>query len=508
MTNAFINQMRIKKRQPVLKHLRKENNKGRARKAKPKYQYISRLILYNPKLPHFSEIEYDKNEDYMENSTLLKCNPEWPICLYDHTYKIRCVSHFAYRARFENEFIDKYLKKKHQDEAKEKIIDNEEIKKSKNQKYDELMIERGQHYCDRELFVYKMKKILEVKGFPDKAFPPELIDLTANDYMEFKSVMTNYIKHIEELEGDFPEQKNYIKMEELKEDNIHNCIPKQKSYQEVSEDGAKEAENVNIGIKKIYSEGEGLSMAGEGVSNDKLDIKVSKSEDINEEEKIQYSLDPDKLNDAIIREKIEKSQDSIQEDQIQGSDKNEQNIDYEINDVQNEHRKVESNGDKILNDENLQIEKSGNKVFDNVNKEIENNKNEEAESNEVIKKNNDKCINEKIENADEDVKKDNNNELSERIEDNINEKEDNNENEGIVIQEKSKEIIEENKEEVSVSEQDNLKSNFEDVMDIKEDTNKLNENDKKNNDIDQSKEQTEPLLIDGTEKNDNQQEDN
>eukprot|EP00826_Nyctotherus_ovalis_P017525 TRINITY_DN15165_c0_g2_i1.p1 TRINITY_DN15165_c0_g2~~TRINITY_DN15165_c0_g2_i1.p1 ORF type:complete len:277 (+),score=88.91 TRINITY_DN15165_c0_g2_i1:131-961(+) len=141
-------------------------------------------------------MEYDKGKDYLENAHLLECNPEWPLCLYDHTYKSRCVSYFAFRTKGENEFIDDYLLKELKEASKDFKQSMEEAKAGPIEAYNALVIERSKHYCNNNNFVEKIKKLLEEKETPDEAFCVELIDQPAIDHDTCLNLMERYVKHV------------------------------------------------------------------------------------------------------------------------------------------------------------------------------------------------------------------------------------------------------------------------------------------------------------------------
>ena len=253
--------MRAKKQHDSLANIRRTNEKNKNKRAKPKYQYICKLALYNGKLEGASSIDYDKESDYLKDARLLKCNPEWPLCLFDHTYKSRCVSYFAFRAKSDNEFIDDYLIKKPSLNQSNGV--KEEHKKGSLEAYNALVIERSKHYCGNRVFVEKLKRLLEEKGTPDDAFRVDLIDQTAINHDICLKLMKKYVRHIVDFEESSPisplppskktkeedvhlSRKNSDKNEEVDVENERNKDPENilraRVEKEVDEDDSRDEE--------------------------------------------------------------------------------------------------------------------------------------------------------------------------------------------------------------------------------------------------------------------------
>ena len=54
--------------------------------------------------------QISKGENYEEAVVKnYSCDPTWPICLYDFTYKILCEQFFSYRIGTPIEIIDNYF---------------------------------------------------------------------------------------------------------------------------------------------------------------------------------------------------------------------------------------------------------------------------------------------------------------------------------------------------------------------------------------------------------------
>ncbi len=217
LTNAFIHDKRQKKRAETLKGLQQADTRKQrtSRKMQAKYKYISRLMLYNSQLKNASTISYKGDTESMDGAGKLKCNIDWPLCLYDHTYKNRCISYFQYRVKAtKDEFVDDYFEEMKigepgsepekpmagaglVEETKEvKTVTGASTSGPANKIYNSLLIERNKHYCTNEEFVAKINKLLEQQGSLDEAFPSTLVELATADEVSLMFVMENYINHI------------------------------------------------------------------------------------------------------------------------------------------------------------------------------------------------------------------------------------------------------------------------------------------------------------------------
>ena len=204
LTNSYICDRRKKKHAQTLATLQKSSDRKKlsSRKMQAKGKYISRLMLYNSQLRHASTISYDKPNDTLKGAELLSCNESWPLCLYDHTYKNRCISYFAYREKSEsNVFVDDYFEeikvtsrvsaKKDSSPSKEQLKIGWALKT-----YNSLLIERDRHYCTNKEFVAKINILLEQEGSIEGAFPSSFVELATPDEVSLVSVMENYINHV------------------------------------------------------------------------------------------------------------------------------------------------------------------------------------------------------------------------------------------------------------------------------------------------------------------------
>ncbi len=110
ITNRYVRHKRTEKRGAIY-HQVKEGSRSRkaSGSAESKSKYIQKLVLYNNKLENSETIRYDKAKDSLENAALLVCDAKWPLCLYDHTYKNRCATYFAFRCGTQIHMIDDYF---------------------------------------------------------------------------------------------------------------------------------------------------------------------------------------------------------------------------------------------------------------------------------------------------------------------------------------------------------------------------------------------------------------
>lgn len=303
LTNSFINRMRAKKHLSNIENIKKTNAKNQNKRAKPKYQYICKLALYNAKLNGAAEMEYDKGKDYLENAHLLECSPEWPLCLYDHTYKSRCVTYFAFRAKGENEFIDDYLLREPKEASKDFKESMEEAKAGSIEAYNALVIERNKHYCDNKTFVEKVKRLLEEKNTPDDAFCVEMIDQPAIDHDACLKLMERYVKHVVNFQDKSPEHGGRLKgipeqLRSVKESSIaHESLDKHEDQTQ----GAREMSTEDVQKKLIRAQVE--QEVGRDDSEDNAEqrhVEVLDSKGKGEEVLVESSpAEPDKRPEEV-----------------------------------------------------------------------------------------------------------------------------------------------------------------------------------------------------------------
>ena len=116
--NAFVQTMQLKKFEITEEYLEYERDTKRSQIYKEmKDQEISKNKLFKHQE---SKTKY-MNRLYLLCGTIqssgevggysgkIKCNSEWPICAYDHSYKDRYASYFCYRVGYQVEIIENYF---------------------------------------------------------------------------------------------------------------------------------------------------------------------------------------------------------------------------------------------------------------------------------------------------------------------------------------------------------------------------------------------------------------
>ncbi len=204
LNNRYLHDRRLKERVDTLNRLQNtETRKKQVCKLQSKYKYVSRLLLYNSQLKNASKISYDKCDNVLSGAELLTCNPDWPLCLYDHTYKCRCISYFSFKSNGPCEFLDDYFDsekgrsgEKPKAGAESLPLTAVNLKKKDLKTYNSLVVERNRHYCTNAEFVTKVNKMLEEHGSTEAAFPTKLVEPSTADELSLFNVMENYVNHI------------------------------------------------------------------------------------------------------------------------------------------------------------------------------------------------------------------------------------------------------------------------------------------------------------------------
>jgi len=195
INNKYIKKERKTHRKWIYKHLNQERISFEP--SKNKLRYLNKLFLY-------------KNESRSEK---LECNVLWPVCMYDHSYKSRCVSYFAFRCGSEPKILEDYFEVSNftADKYKSKSKEANEVPSSEvisQRNYNALLIERNPHYCTNKHFVLKIKKLLEEEktewafdgfGISSNISNETSIFHTMDDYIDF-------ITNVEEEEEDVDDE--------------------------------------------------------------------------------------------------------------------------------------------------------------------------------------------------------------------------------------------------------------------------------------------------------------
>jgi hypothetical protein len=175
LTNRFITRKRIKERHRFEKKSLTESKVPLRYKLSAKSKYITQLPLKVLE-PNYS----DSDREFAFDFSKLKCNSSWPICVFDHTLKIRKAVYFQYRIKSTNDWIDNYF--------------NNPI--SKPSKEQEIMIERDRHYCGNMAFVNKIISILLARNECEDAFPSVLLERTNDDPLRYSLMMKTFMDFI------------------------------------------------------------------------------------------------------------------------------------------------------------------------------------------------------------------------------------------------------------------------------------------------------------------------
>jgi len=216
VTKGFIRNRRKIHRKHVYEKLK--NATRSTSKKENKSKYVRKLLLLNHKLHNHENIKYDKKSESLENASLLQCDPRWPVCLYDHTFKNRCVSYFSFRIGSEYKIIDDYFAtqsfatntpktKARTDSALyyETMLEqplNEESKVEKEfseKQYNSLIVERNPHYCTNKEFVQKITKLLEDQK-NQWIFDDACITSDVNGEKSLLNAMENYMDYISDFD--------------------------------------------------------------------------------------------------------------------------------------------------------------------------------------------------------------------------------------------------------------------------------------------------------------------
>eukprot|EP00826_Nyctotherus_ovalis_P060844 TRINITY_DN858_c0_g2_i2.p1 TRINITY_DN858_c0_g2~~TRINITY_DN858_c0_g2_i2.p1 ORF type:complete len:269 (-),score=66.13 TRINITY_DN858_c0_g2_i2:77-883(-) len=207
--SKYIRWQRAKCRRWVYKKLKGQSNHFKI-KAYPdnKWKYIQKLFLFNARLNNREEMVFDKRTNTMSNTNLFKCNIKWPICLYDHSFKSRCASYFAFRCAEPIPIIPSYFGSTSVAQPADEFLflnppSSSEID-LKMQKYDSLLIERNIHYCTNKDFVTKIRKLLEQER-TEWAFDDSCISSNVNGDSSLLHAMDNYTAYITDIDEDFIE---------------------------------------------------------------------------------------------------------------------------------------------------------------------------------------------------------------------------------------------------------------------------------------------------------------
>ncbi|CDW83987.1 tbc domain-containing protein [Stylonychia lemnae] len=168
--NRVISRMRAEKREAVEKELQKlvlvkDTYKGTYQRLK----FLNKFYLYNgvqrsDNANSTTHELYYKSLDQYENEVMrvFNCSTEWPICLFDFTYKNKIPNYIVMASSSESpDIIQDYFYPSANSQLQnqdQEIEFNLPIEKPS----EGLLIERGRHYCERnQKFIHNFKKLYD-----------------------------------------------------------------------------------------------------------------------------------------------------------------------------------------------------------------------------------------------------------------------------------------------------------------------------------------------------------
>ncbi len=119
-----INTIREQEREKIEKELqeliaRKDQSDYTKKGAYPRLQFINKYFLYGGLTHHYDEGKMGKSMDELEKVLMnqFECDPKWPICLFDFTYKNRIPTYLVFKVQqpltelvIENYWTESYQK--------------------------------------------------------------------------------------------------------------------------------------------------------------------------------------------------------------------------------------------------------------------------------------------------------------------------------------------------------------------------------------------------------------
>ncbi len=204
ITNDYVYSLRQKRLQRSYDELNRTNEKKR------KLMHICNKLIYVGRLS-LSNILADKDivleGDRVPALDELVCDPRWPVCMFDHLRKSRCVSYFAFHTADPFDPIEDYFSvdlsgtgtsmlpsMKRPTGAKSTEQPGEETKLT--ERYVSLLIERDQHYCQNPTFVEKVNAALRLELPLPEMFPTEMVDPPIGEEVLQVGLMDRFMKHV------------------------------------------------------------------------------------------------------------------------------------------------------------------------------------------------------------------------------------------------------------------------------------------------------------------------
>ncbi|MDR3548933.1 MAG: hypothetical protein P4M11_11835 [Candidatus Pacebacteria bacterium] len=222
ITNVFLNKKRERKRVKVLAQINETITTGFARSTlfDTKYKYLMKLPLCTAKVKDRMGLSTEEGECYVHDGRAIQCDPRWPVCFFDHSYKSRCVTCFRFRSAEPCPFIEDYFdpqtgQGQHTTLGKARLMHRggnrravlvrnlaaaEEEDKANSPRrggeepvYDSLLIERNIHCCQNETFAESIRMFLEQKGDYSNKIPPHLIHLLYADELDSEGKLDEFV---------------------------------------------------------------------------------------------------------------------------------------------------------------------------------------------------------------------------------------------------------------------------------------------------------------------------
>jgi hypothetical protein len=121
----------------------------------PRLKFVNKFFLYSGLTKNLDQ-SGSMEEFESELMKIFNCDPEWPICLYDFTYKNKVPKFFCFRIECDltTRIIDNYFTNENS-KASSKWPSSNRI--SSRNLVNDLLIERNFHICQRKNFVEKFK---------------------------------------------------------------------------------------------------------------------------------------------------------------------------------------------------------------------------------------------------------------------------------------------------------------------------------------------------------------
>ena len=165
-----------------------------------KVRFLNKFFLFSSisKFQHNQVKNIKTVEEHIVNN--FDCNPRWPVCLYDFTFKNQCSQFINYRQAYKPQPIENYFD----------MIDESKPVHPPGEDFDEILIEREQHMClDRDfvkafriLFTEHNTEFFETDTLTFNISNPLQAKAQKKKFMDFcKQTAKPYFEEMKEEEG-------------------------------------------------------------------------------------------------------------------------------------------------------------------------------------------------------------------------------------------------------------------------------------------------------------------